>query len=129
MKTHRCNTVEAADMLRWFIEKNPKLDEATPGILPKAMEILQSAGATHLSLKSCTKCGNLFPATKEYFAYLREAADGLKYECRQCGRAYTNRHRYKKRHDAAMGPEDVAEIERHRKLMEEQGVKNLEVNF
>ena len=34
--------------------------------------------------KQCSKCGNTYPATSEYFYHHRNNKDGLKYSCKSC---------------------------------------------
>lgn len=46
-------------------------------------------------MKRCTRCGEKYPATPEYFNRRPESEDGLKYWCRQCTNAYNRAYRLK----------------------------------
>lgn len=39
---------------------------------------------TTIQTKRCTKCGNEYPATAEYFYRDNRAKDGLKFRCKKC---------------------------------------------
>lgn len=43
--------------------------------------------------KTCSKCGNVYPATTEYFCRHKSNKDGLNYWCKACVAEYT--HQYK----------------------------------
>ena len=38
----------------------------------------------NLSEKTCTKCGEIFPATAEYFYKFKKGKYGLRSECKKC---------------------------------------------
>jgi hypothetical protein len=56
--------------------------------------------------KTCRECGKQFPATPEYFHRAKRTADGLRYECKSCIKAY--QAEYKKR------PEVIARTKAYR---------------
>lgn len=47
--------------------------------------------------KKCSKCGEWFPATTEYFNRNRVTKDGLHSECKACRKAYNAEHKEEKR--------------------------------
>lgn len=130
MKTIRLNTTDIPQLIQAFIEANPSVEGQDYGLIQGAAEFFNNApGKQHVPVKNCVKCGNFYHADSKNFPPEESSADGLDYKCRGCHRKHVNWRRMKKRRNAAMGPEDVAEIERHQKLMEAQGVKDIDVDF
>lgn len=39
---------------------------------------------TAIRMKSCTQCGEMLPATNEYFHKSKHTRDGLRWECKEC---------------------------------------------
>ena len=48
-----------------------------------------------IRMKSCTQCGEMLPATNEYFHKSKHTRDGLRWECKECV-SKKDRERYKK---------------------------------
>lgn len=44
-------------------------------------------------MKRCTKCGRLYPATKEFYPKRKSSKDGLRNECRICTSKYLKQYR------------------------------------
>lgn len=87
------------------------------GELFAAIDLLEKIPAEdRVTLKSCSKCGRVLPATFKHFAHYDKAVDGFKYECRTCARKYMNRYKRQTRKRNAYPTEDLEEIQRHRKL-------------
>ena len=49
-----------------------------------------------IRMKSCTQCGEMLPATNEYFHRSKHTRDGLRWECKTCV-SKKDRERYKKK--------------------------------
>jgi hypothetical protein len=49
-----------------------------------------------IKMKSCTQCGEVLPATNEYFHKSKHTRDGLRWECKECV-AKRDRERYYKK--------------------------------
>lgn len=45
--------------------------------------------------KCCTKCGNEYPATRQFFTSAKSTKDGLFCRCKQCCKEYAKQHREK----------------------------------
>jgi hypothetical protein len=61
------------------------------------------------AIKRCTKCGQDFPATTEYFYAHKTASDGLQTRCKLCYKGFQKRY-------AVNNPEKVRELKRQYRL-------------
>ena len=76
--------------------------------------------------KRCTKCGNEYPATNEYFRKHKRQKDGLYSQCLKCTRAEAKSPEHLARSRAYYQRPDVQERERKRKQSPEHKAKERE---
>lgn len=58
--------------------------------LPSSIGVLKLMSDS--TTKTCTKCGQTFPATTEYFNLMKNAQDGLQAWCKKCNREYQRQY-------------------------------------
>lgn len=116
MKTEKYTTDKVIAILKATI-KGMMDTEQSCGELFGVIDLLEKLPSEkRIDLKSCSKCGKLWPATSKHFAHYDKAADGFKYECRICARKYMNRYKRQTRKRNAFPSGDLEEIQRHRDL-------------
>jgi len=60
---------------------------------------IEMAIANLMELKTCTKCGESYPATTEHFYSQKRSSDGLKSECKYCSREARNKSYSRKKRE------------------------------
>lgn len=87
--------------------------------------------------KTCTKCGEIYPATEEYFNKQKRGKFGLRANCKNCQRAWRNNNQehinkyqnnWRKNNKEKLKSYEVDRSQRDRKYREKHKKRRYEVN-
>ena len=56
------------------------------------LEAIENRESAVISEKKCSKCGETFPATTDFFYSNKCSSDGLQYQCKQCQSRYSRNY-------------------------------------
>ena len=113
MITHIETIDDMISWLHWLTRLESSPDKALADVTASLEQIKQSHP---YPFKVCTKCRNVYPATKDYFRYTGQGRLGLSYDCKFCHNSYLKARNKTKRKKANgnWSPEYLEEVNRVR---------------